>query len=174
MKIRLLPLAVAAGFLGAGLGLSSTAQAEKTIVKTDKYEIFTDGRAGGFLSWTFGDGRPTAHQVSGIDPVLSINSPQRDSRTIRRPDTVLNRPPSAGILPTLAAPPAPPVHHRHDGPRHQRADGATTGLPAGGGARAPRGVHRNDRSDAHPVHYRLRRFLRLAQDRLPPPKASAS
>ena len=65
---RLLRLAVAAGLLGSGLGLSSTAKAEKTLVKTDKYQIFTDGRAGGFLSWVYGDGRPRAHQVFGTDP----------------------------------------------------------------------------------------------------------
>jgi hypothetical protein len=105
--------------------------------------------------------------------VLSINSPQRDSRTIRRPDTVLNRPPSAGILPTLAAPPAPPVHHRDDRARHQRAHGAPARLPAGRGPSSQGSVHRSDRAQATPVHYRLRRFLRLAQDRLPPPKASA-
>jgi hypothetical protein len=75
MRSGFLPLAVAAGLLGAGLGLSSTAKAEKTIVATDKYEIFTDGRAGGFLSWTFGDGRPTAHQVVGPDPTTGEPTP---------------------------------------------------------------------------------------------------
>ena len=42
MRSRLLPLAVAAGLLGSGLGLSSAAKAEKTLVETDKWEIFTD------------------------------------------------------------------------------------------------------------------------------------
>ena len=69
IRSRLLPLAVAAGLLCSGLGLSSTAKAEKTLVKTDKFEIFTDGRAGGFLSWVYGDGKPRAHQVVGVDPV---------------------------------------------------------------------------------------------------------
>ncbi|HOU93761.1 MAG TPA: porin, partial [Polyangiaceae bacterium] len=64
MRIRLRPLAVAAGLLG----LASTARAEKTLVKTDRYEIFTDGRAAGFLSWVYGDGTPVGHEVAGIDP----------------------------------------------------------------------------------------------------------
>ena len=67
-RIRLRPLAVAAGLLGCGLGLASTAKAEKTLVKTDRYEIFTDGRAAGFVSWVHGEGTPVAHQVAGIDP----------------------------------------------------------------------------------------------------------
>ncbi|MBN2194713.1 MAG: porin [Polyangiaceae bacterium] len=64
---RLLPLAVSAGLLFSGLGLSSTAKAEKTLVKTDRYEIFTDGRAAGFLSWVYGDGKPRSHTVTGTN-----------------------------------------------------------------------------------------------------------
>jgi hypothetical protein len=53
--------------LCAGVAVSSTARAEKTLVKTDKYEVFTDGRAGGFVSWVFGDGRPPPSRVVGTD-----------------------------------------------------------------------------------------------------------
>jgi len=40
------------------LFLPKSAAAEKSIVKTNDYEVYTDGRVGGFLSYTHGDGRP--------------------------------------------------------------------------------------------------------------------
>ncbi len=40
--------------------LPKSAVAEKSIVKTNDYEVYTDGRVGGFLSYTRGDGLPRA------------------------------------------------------------------------------------------------------------------
>lgn len=65
---RLPRLAAAAGLLCFGLALSPAAKAEKTLVKTDSFEIFTTGRAGGFISWVYGDGRPPAQRAVGLDP----------------------------------------------------------------------------------------------------------
>ena len=64
---RLPHLAVAAGLLCFGLALSPAAKAEKTLIKTDKFEIFTDGRVGAFVSWVYGDGRPPAQRAVGVD-----------------------------------------------------------------------------------------------------------
>ena len=38
-------------------------QAEKVIAKGDDWQVFTDGRVAGFLSWVYGDGAPVATQV---------------------------------------------------------------------------------------------------------------
>jgi hypothetical protein len=53
--------------LCAGFAVSPAARAEKTLVKTDKFEVFTDGRAGGFVSWVYGDGRPPPPRGGGTD-----------------------------------------------------------------------------------------------------------
>ena len=60
-------LAVAAGLLCSGLFFAPVARAEKTLVKTDQFEVFTDGRVGAFISWVYGDGRPPAQRVVGTD-----------------------------------------------------------------------------------------------------------
>ena len=56
--------------LGLGLLTSLSARraaAEVTLVKTDKWELFTDGRVGGFASFTDGDAYPTTE----INPATS-------------------------------------------------------------------------------------------------------
>lgn len=55
---RLLRLPLGAGAIATLFLLSGTASAEKTIAKGDGYEIYTDGRLGGFASWVYGDGYP--------------------------------------------------------------------------------------------------------------------
>jgi hypothetical protein len=46
--------------LAATLSVSSSARAEKVLVKEDDWEVYTDGRVGAFLSWVFGDAAPIA------------------------------------------------------------------------------------------------------------------
>jgi len=40
------------------------AAAEKVLTKVNDFEVFSDGRAGGFLSWVYGDGAPQPIQVA--------------------------------------------------------------------------------------------------------------
>lgn len=45
-----------------------SARAEKVLVKGDNWDVYTDGRVGAFLTWTFGDGVP-------VDTGRMINTP---------------------------------------------------------------------------------------------------
>jgi hypothetical protein len=57
----------------ASLLLSSRARAERVLVKAGDWEVYTDGRVGGFFSWTYGDGRPlstTGRAPDGTFPIL--------------------------------------------------------------------------------------------------------
>jgi len=55
----------------AGLGLSKNAHAEKVLVKADdgSWEVYTDGRVGAFLSYSYGDGLPRPTFQVGADGV---------------------------------------------------------------------------------------------------------
>src|SRR3954467_629278 len=52
-----------------GLFLAKSAHAEKVLVKGDGWEVYTDGRVGGFLSYTYGDGLPRPKFQLGADGV---------------------------------------------------------------------------------------------------------
>src|SRR5436305_482095 len=43
------------------------AVAEKVISKVGSWEIFSDGRAGGFVSWVYGDGLPAFTYQNSVD-----------------------------------------------------------------------------------------------------------
>ncbi len=49
----------------AAIVVPRMAAAEKVIAKGDDWQVYTDGRAAGFLSWVYGDGAPVAR--AGID-----------------------------------------------------------------------------------------------------------
>jgi len=49
--------------LSIALVSPGTAVAEKILFKSDDWQVFTDGRVGGFLSWVYGDSAPVATQV---------------------------------------------------------------------------------------------------------------
>ena len=57
---RAVALRAAAGvlFVAAVAIVPSRAAAEKVVVNADGWQIFTDGRAGGFVSHAYGDGYP--------------------------------------------------------------------------------------------------------------------
>src|SRR6478609_7865795 len=46
--------------LSTALFFPRSAHAEKILVKGDNWDVYTDGRAGAFLSWTVGDGQPVS------------------------------------------------------------------------------------------------------------------
>ena len=54
----------------AGLFFAARADAEKTLFKDDQWEVYTDGRVAGFLSWTYGDGFPQS--TYGVAPDGSL------------------------------------------------------------------------------------------------------
>lgn len=62
------------GFFAVGqVALANEALAEKSITKTDSYEVYTDGRAGAFVSYARGDARPgprTSEDGTLINDVL--------------------------------------------------------------------------------------------------------
>src|SRR5262245_38149860 len=43
--------------------LSRTAHAEKVLVKSDDWEVYTDGRVGAFATYSVGDGLPVATKM---------------------------------------------------------------------------------------------------------------
>jgi len=45
--------------------VSSRASAEKTLADVDGWQVYSDGRAGGFVSWAYGDGYPQT--TYGVD-----------------------------------------------------------------------------------------------------------
>ena len=54
------------------------AAAEKVLTKIDNWEVFSDGRAGGFVSWVYGDGHPGP--VQAVDPAeatIGMSQPGR-------------------------------------------------------------------------------------------------
>jgi len=53
----------------AGLSFTKSAHAEKVLVKGDSWEVYTEGRVGGFLSYTYGDGLPRPTFQVGADGV---------------------------------------------------------------------------------------------------------
>lgn len=66
-KRRSVCLALASAALACSVvSLPNEARAEKTLTKTDAFEVYIDGRAGAFFSWAFGDGVPQPHYE--LDP----------------------------------------------------------------------------------------------------------
>lgn len=54
--------------------ISRRASAEKVLANVDGWQIFSDGRAGGFMSWAYGDGYP--QPTYGVDAAGNfVNSP---------------------------------------------------------------------------------------------------
>src|SRR4030095_11318045 len=49
---------VSSAVLSMALCLSRLASAEKIIFKEKDWEVYSEGRVGGFVSWTYGDGFP--------------------------------------------------------------------------------------------------------------------
>jgi hypothetical protein len=58
--------AVSLVFLMAASAVPARALAEKIIARGDDWQVFTDGRVAGFLSWTYGQGPP--QNTYGLDP----------------------------------------------------------------------------------------------------------
>ena len=54
----------------ASLFFAARAGAEKILFKDDQWEVFTDGRVAGFLSWTVGDGFPQSTYGTAPDGTL--------------------------------------------------------------------------------------------------------
>jgi hypothetical protein len=78
------------------VALSRNASAEKTIMKGDNWELFTDGRVAGFLSYVHGDGPPIARAVLNPDGTVTTLdaidgggwSAQTSNRTMTNQGTV--------------------------------------------------------------------------------------
>lgn len=54
---------LACSSLFAVLCVPRSARAEKILVKSDNWDVYTDGRVGAFLSWVVGDGAPVATKM---------------------------------------------------------------------------------------------------------------
>src|SRR5436190_18840123 len=50
----------------AATALPKSAAAEKVLARIDDWEVYSDGRAGGFASWAYGDGIPVAVYVNNF------------------------------------------------------------------------------------------------------------
>jgi hypothetical protein len=68
---RLYPIFLTFVLLPA-FALPESARAEKIIAKGDDWEVYTDGRVAGFLSWTFGQGPP--QNTYGVNPSGNITT----------------------------------------------------------------------------------------------------
>ena len=53
-------------FVIAASSFPRIAAAERVLAKVDDWEIFTDGRAGAFASWAYGDGLPATGYVNNF------------------------------------------------------------------------------------------------------------
>ena len=59
--------------------LARRAAAEKVIANIDGWQVYTDGRVGGFVSWAYGDGYPQpqyGHDAMGNFVSMPVDSPQ--------------------------------------------------------------------------------------------------
>jgi hypothetical protein len=78
--------------LSAALLFSGTARAEKVLFKDDAWEVYTDGRVGGFASYVHGDGIPVASKTitlpNGTTAPEVINGGQFLVSSETRADTV--------------------------------------------------------------------------------------
>jgi hypothetical protein len=92
------------------VSLPNVASAEKTLAKGEDWELYTDGRAGGFVSWVHGDGLPADTYVNDFNgnavPLFSVSGGGFSSSHEQGPidDPSLNfppnqqRPPNAGTI----------------------------------------------------------------------------
>jgi hypothetical protein len=54
-------------FVAAALVVPKSAFAEKVVAKGDDWQVYTDGRVGGFFSWIYGQGIPQGTYESSVD-----------------------------------------------------------------------------------------------------------
>ncbi len=67
----------------APLTFSKSALAEKVLAKGDDWQVFTDGRVGGFFSWVYGQGFPQATYAYVDDPTNPGQTVWKQTRDVK-------------------------------------------------------------------------------------------